>query len=111
MAGTVEENIIMAFVLGIIYMLVMGAVCFSMAVLFLRGKEEKYNRIFLVCQGLAVLWCSSQVLILLADTKNELIAAYLLGNLGICFIGVFWYYFAVLYTGRECHKVRRYLPV
>lgn len=111
MAGTVEENIVMAFVLGIIYMLVMGAVCFSMAVLLLRGKDEKYNRIFFVCQGLAVLWCSSQVLILLADTKNELIAAYLLGNLGICFIGVFWYYFAVLYTGRECHKVRRYLPV
>ncbi len=111
MAGTVEENIVMAFVLGIIYMLVMGAVCFSMAVLLLRGKEEKYNRIFLVCQGLAVIWCSSQVLILLADTKNELIAAYLLGNLGICFIGVFWYYFAVLYTGKECHKVRRYLPV
>lgn len=111
MVGIVGVNIVMAFVLGIIYMLVMGAVCFSMAVLLLRGQEEKYNKVFLVCQGLAVLWCSSQILILLADTKNELIAAYLLGNLGICFIGVFWYYFAVLYTGTECHKIRRYLPV
>lgn len=110
MVGIVGVNIVMAFVLGIIYMLVMGAVCFSMAVLLLKGQDEKYNRIFLVCQGLAVLWCSSQILILLADTQNELIAAYLLGNLGICFIGVFWYYFAVLYTGRECHKIRRYLP-
>ena len=101
----------MAFVLGLIYMLVTGAVFVSMAVLFLKGRKEKYNRIYLVCQGLVALWCISQVLILLAGTRSELVLSYLLGNIGVCFVGTFWYYFAVEYTGWQCHTVLKLMPV
>ena len=100
----------MAFVLGLIYMLVTGAVFVSMAVLFLKGRKEKYNRIYLVCQGLVALWCISQVLILLAGTSSELVLAYLLGNIGVCFVGTFWYYFAVEYTGWQCPTVFKFVP-
>lgn len=100
----------MAFVLGLIYMLVTGAVLVSMAVLFLKGRKEKYNRIYLVCQGLVALWCVSQVLILLAGTSEELVLAYLLGNVGVCFVGAVWYYFAVEYTGRQYSTFLKSVP-
>lgn len=101
----------MAFLLGLIYMLVTGAVFVSMAVLFLKGRKEKYNRIYLVCQGLVALWCISQVLILLAGTSTELVLAYLFGNVGVCFVGAVWYYFAVEYTGRQCSAFLKCVPV
>lgn len=101
----------MAFWLGGIYIVVIGAVLVSMAVLLLKGKKELCNRIYLGCQGLVVLWCASQVLLLLAKTQQELVLTYGIGNIGICFIGAFWYYFAVVYTGGELKGVGKYLPI
>ena len=100
----------MFLILGIIYMLVIGAVTVSMAVLLLKGKKEKYNAIYLVCQILVVLWCGSQVLILLSKTDMELAFSYLLGNIGICYVGTFWYYFAVAYAHKRLRLFRKYLP-
>lgn len=100
----------MTFVLGLIYMLMTGVVLVSMAVLFLKGKKEKYNHIYLVIQGMVALWCASQVFVLLAENKTELAVAYLLGNIGICFIGAFWYYFAVAYTGGHILGLGKQLP-
>lgn len=100
----------MAFVLGLIYMIVTGAVLVSMAALFLRGKKEMSNRVYMVCQGMVVLWCGSQILVFLSQTKWQLMAAYFVGNVGICFVGAFWYYFAVLYTGGKVTGIRKYLP-
>ncbi len=45
-------------------MLVIGAVLFSMAALLFRGREMRSNRIYFMCQGMAVLWCSSQILLI-----------------------------------------------
>lgn len=101
----------MAFLLGGIYIAVIGAVLVSMTVLLLKGKKELCNRIYMGCQGLVVLWCASQVLLLLAKTGQELVLAYGIGNIGICFVGAFWYYFAVLYTGGKLKGVRKYLPI
>lgn len=100
----------MNFILGIIYIVVIGAVLISMAVLLLKSQKELYNRIYLVCQGLVVVWCISQVLLLLSKTDMELAIAYGIGNIGICFVGAFWYSFAVIYTGGELRGVRKYLP-
>lgn len=97
--------------LALIYMLVMGAVSVSMAVLLLKGAKEKYNRIFLVCQGAVELWCGSQVLLLLSDTVEKLRVSYLIGNLGICFIGVFWYYFSFSYAKKKLSWFLKYLPM
>lgn len=101
----------MSFILGFIYMLVTGSVLVNMAMLYLWGKREMCNRIYMSCQGMVALWCGSQILVMLARTKWELMAAYLIGNIGICFVGAFWYYFAVLYTGGNVAGIRRYLPI
>lgn len=101
----------MAFVLGLVYILVIGAVLVSMAVLLLKSQKEVYNRIYLGCQGLVVVWCVSQVLLLLSQTELELALSYSIGNIGICFIGAFWYYFAVYYTGGIVKGLRKFLPV
>lgn len=97
--------------LALIYMLVMGAVSVSMAVLLLKGAKEKYNRSFLACQGAVELWCGSQILLLLADTVEKLRVSYFVGNLGICFIGVFWYYFSFSYAKKKLSWVLKYLPI
>ena len=100
----------MSFLLGLIYILVIGAVLVSMAVLLLKGQRELYNRIYMGCQGLVVVWCLSQVLQLLAKTEAELIISYAVGNIGICFVGALWYYFSVLYTGGKLSGIRKLLP-
>jgi hypothetical protein len=82
-----------------------------MAALFLRGKKELSNRIYMISQGMVLLWCGSQVLVLLARSQRELTVAYLIGNIGICFVGAFWYYFAVSYTGGTLRGICKYLPV
>ncbi len=100
----------MIFVLGIAYMLVMGAVLVSMAVLLLKGKKARYNFMYLICQGMVALWCCSQILILLSQTDGELALSYLIGNFGICFVGSSWYYFALMYTGKQTSIVGMYFP-
>lgn len=101
----------MGFVLGIIYIVVIGAVLVSMAVLFLKSNKEVYNWVYMVCQGLVAVWCFSQVLLLLAQSDLELTLTYAIGNIGICFVGAFWYSFAVLYTGGELKGIKKYLPM
>ena len=75
----------MQLVLGFIYIAVTGAVLFSMAALLFRGENTPASRMYLVCQGMVVLWCSSQLLQMIARTRGELTAAFLIGNIGICF--------------------------
>ncbi len=101
----------MAFGLGFIYILVIGAVLLSMAVLLLRGRKEKCNKFYMGCQALVIVWCVSQVLLLLAQSELEVAFAYGLGNAGICFIGTLWYYFSVVYTGGRLTRVRFWLPI
>lgn len=101
----------MTFLLGLIYLIVTGTVLVSMAALFLRGKRVMANRIFFVCQGMIVLWCSSQILIMLAKEHWQLTIAYLLGNVGICFVGAFWYYFSFAYSGRMLSGGKKYIPI
>ena len=67
----------MALILGTLYILVIGAVTVSMAVLLFMGKRETYNKMYLGCQGMVVLWCVSQILILLSQTQEELTFSYL----------------------------------
>lgn len=100
----------MTFILGFIYMLVTGAVLVSMTALLLRGEKNICNRIYMILQGTVLLWCSSQIMIFLVQTPLQLTAAYLLGNIGICFVGTFWYYFAVLYADRELRGLRKAIP-
>lgn len=100
----------MDYVLGIFYIMVVGAVLVSMAALFFLGPDKLYKRIYLGCQTAVVVWCMSQVFVLLSDNTLELAVSYVFGNLGICSIGAVWYYFACTYTERQMNGVRRYVP-
>lgn len=100
----------MQLILGLIYFAVIGAVLFSMAALLFRGEESPGSRVYLVCQGMAVLWCCSQILQLLAQSRGELMVSFLLGNIGICFVGSTWFLFSVLYSGRKLRGGLKFLP-
>ena len=100
----------MEFVLGIIYIMVAGAVLVSMVALYLLGPDKQYKKIYLVCQAAVVVWCVSQIFLLLSSDTIELAVAYVFGNLGICSIGALWYYFACLYTNRKMSTAGKALP-
>ena len=101
----------MSLILGSAYILVIGAVAVSMTVLLLKGKRELSNIMYLICQGMVILWCCSQILILLSKTEKELFAANILCNIGICFVGSAWYYFAMLYVGKKLTLAEKIIPV
>lgn len=100
----------MTFLLSTIYLIVMGAGIVSMAVLCLRGKKAVYNKLYLVCQGLALIWCGAQICWMLSETEMQMRISNLIANTGICFIGAFWFYFSLLYTKKKSAKVLWILP-
>ena len=100
----------MQLILGSIYIIVIGAVLFSMAALLFRGDDSLSVRVYMVCQGMVVLWCASQILQMMARTRGELAAVFLLGNIGICFVGSTWYYFARLYSDKPLKGPGKFLP-
>ncbi len=101
----------MIFFLTLIYLLVAEAGMVSMALLYFRGKRTVYNRVYLACQAMAVIWCMAQILVFVSRSDWEWRLSYLLGNFGICFIGSCWYYFSVAYTGRTFRRYERLLPM
>lgn len=101
----------MVLLLAVGYLLIMGTGLLSMSVLYLRGKKADCNRYYLICQGLAILWCASQIFLLLSEKQWQLEISFLLGNFGICFVGAFWFCFAVSYAGKRKPKRMEYLPV
>lgn len=100
----------MELILGVLYILVIGAVTVSMAVLLLKGQRNKANYQYVGCQTMVVLWCVSQILILLSHTTGQLTGSYLVGNIGICFVGAFWLHFAITYSEVRLPRVVRILP-
>lgn len=83
-----------------IYLIIICSVVLSMAVLYLKGKQTYENRLFLGCQFSVILWCASQIMNIVCLQTESLWFSYLLGNVGICFIGTFWLLFACYY-GKE----------
>lgn len=100
----------MHLVLTFIYIAVIGAVLFCMAALLFRGDGSLSSWAYFSCQGSVVLWCSSQILQMMARTRGELMAAFLIGNVGICFVGSTWFYFTMLYAGKKIPKGLRVIP-
>ena len=100
----------MQLVLTVIFIAVIGAVLFCMAALLFRGDGSTCSWTYFVCQGTVVLWCASQILQMMAKTRGELTAAFLVGNVGICFVGSTWFYFATLYAGRKLTGMLKVLP-
>ena len=100
----------MHLVLTFVYIAVIGAVLFCMAALLFRGDGSACSWAYFICQGTVVLWCASQILQMMAKTRGELTAAFLIGNVGICFVGSTWFYFTMLYAGKKIPGALKYLP-
>ncbi|MBR4732516.1 MAG: hypothetical protein IK081_07075 [Lachnospiraceae bacterium] len=100
----------MQLVLTFIYIAVIGAVLFCMAALLFRGDGSAGSWTYFTCQGTVVLWCASQILQMMAKTRGELTAAFLIGNVGICFVGSTWFYFTMLYSGRKLKGFVKVFP-
>ena len=96
----------MRFILGVIYLIVTGAVLVSQAALVCLGKKCGSNRMYFGCLSMVVIWCSSQLMQLMCDGGWQLKFSYLYGNIGICFIGVTWVYFALYYRHEKYEKIR-----
>ena len=101
----------MQLALALIYIAVTGAVLFCMAALLFRGGKSHCNWMYVNCMATVVLWCSSQILQMMAKTRGELMAAFLIGNVGICFVGSTWFYFTMLYAGKKLTGVKKWLPM
>ena len=97
-------------ILTLIFIAVIGAVLFCMAALLFRGDGSACNWAYFICQGTVVVWCASQILQMMAKTRGELAAAFLIGNVGICFVGSTWFYFAMLYAERKLRGLVKVLP-
>lgn len=100
----------MQLALALIYIAVTGAVLFCMAALLFRGGKSHCNWMYFNCQGAVVLWCASQILQMMAKTRGELMAAFLIGNVGICFVGSTWFYFAMLYAKKKLTGILKWAP-
>ncbi|MCR5459381.1 MAG: hypothetical protein K6F51_05740 [Acetatifactor sp.] len=100
----------MQLVLTFIYIAVIGAVLFCMAALLFRGDGSAGSWTYFTCQGTVVLWCASQIMQMMAKTRGELTAAFLVGNVGICFVGSTWFYFTMLYSGRKLKGLVKVAP-
>lgn len=101
----------MELLLGCIYLVVTGAVIFSMAVLFLQGEKNITNKLYIACHICVAIWCSSQIMLLLVNSLIELQLSYAYGNLGICFAGAFWILFSIFYGKTNVHyKPIYFLP-
>lgn len=106
----------MNFILGCIYLIVTGAVIYSMTVLFLQGVKNISNKMYLICHLCVAIWCSSQILLMLSESITALTVSYLYGNIGICFAGAFWVLFSASYTTTNGTSIKQpskifYLPL
>ena len=96
----------MRFLLGVIYIIVTGAVLICQAALVCLGKKSGSNRMYFGCLAMVVIWCSSQLMQLMCTETLQLKITYYYGNIGICFIGVTWVYFALYYRHEKYEKLR-----
>lgn len=99
----------MEFILGCIYFIVTGAVIYSMAALFLRGEKSLANRIYIFCQLMVAIWCSSQLLLIMAREYWQLVLCYAYGNIGICFAGASWVCFSLFYNNKKKVAAYKYM--
>ncbi|MBE5958540.1 MAG: hypothetical protein E7254_06720 [Lachnospiraceae bacterium] len=91
----------MTLIMGIINLIVTVTVIFSMAALLFRGNQELSAKLCLACMGMVAVWCSSQLLVFMSETELQFLISYLYGNIGVCYMGMFWLLFAIPYCQKK----------
>lgn len=90
----------MHYFLGIIYILtiISGIICIF--ILATRGERGLKTNLFLGSLASGLLWCISQMGIFMAANDLQLSMSYVIGNIGICYIGAFWLNFILCFIGK-----------
>lgn len=83
----------------------------SIVWLAFRARKEKVKYIFMMCQTLIIIWSASKVADLAAVTDLQMYVCYLIGNIGVCFIGASWVHFAALYRSKRTKNPAAFLYV
>lgn len=73
----------------------------SVGWLLSRGNKNKTTLLFILCQGLIILWCLTQFFNVLPLDKWQKYIAYDICFLGICMIGPTWLLFSCFYSERK----------
>lgn len=76
----------------------------SIVWLAFRAKRERVKYIFMTCQTLIIIWTASKIADLTAASDFGMYICYLIGNVGVCFIGASWLYFALLYRKKKASE-------
>lgn len=85
------------FVYVMLHVIALVGMTTSIVWLALRAKKEKGKYVFMLCQTLIMIWTASQLCDLVAENAEQLFIGYMIGNIGVNFIGAAWLHFASLY--------------
>lgn len=93
-------------IFSIIYVFSIITMGISIGWLFLRGNKNKITYSFVACQILIILWSLAQILHMESITERQIYISYLIGNIGVCFIGVFLIIFSYFYINKPLNKLK-----
>ncbi len=85
------------FIYVLLHVIALVGMSTSIVWLALRARKEKVKYIFMLCQLLILIWTASQLCDLVAVNASQLFVGYMIGNIGVNFIGAAWLHFASLY--------------
>lgn len=99
------------FILTSIYLLTIGILFCCIFYLLEHRNRKRETYIYVMALVCVELWCISQILIFVSNSQNQRFIAYLIGNLGICFIGTSWIEFSILFSGKAGKHKIIWIPV
>ena len=94
----------MYYILGSIYTFTIISEIVCIIILLLKGERNLKTYLFLGCIASSLLWGMSQIGIFGASNEIQFYISYIVGNVGVCFIGTFWVNFIFYYTEHKCTK-------
>ncbi len=91
----------MVLAITLIYFLGLSVLTACVCWLMIRGDHSPATYYFIGNHLSLALWLVSEILIMQAVTEHQLWLSYLVGNVGIAFVGSFWLMFSLSYMGKE----------
>jgi signal transduction histidine kinase len=91
----------MVLTFSLIYMLGLAALTSCVCWLMLRSDHSAAAGYFMGNHLSLALWLISELLTMQAVNEHQMWLSYLIGDVGIAFIGSFWLMFSIAYSGRE----------
>ncbi|SFR71061.1 sensor histidine kinase [Anaeromicropila populeti] len=87
--------------LGVINVFSIIMLLYSVGWLLIRGNKNRITYSFVLCQLLIVVWCMAQLLKIAALSRLQMLVAYDISYVGMCFIGPTWLLFCLYYSNKK----------